>query len=228
MTLVPAAMLPAAGFDVPVAGLLEAATRRLERQGQYARPLAKAGRRADALRGWLQEAAGCVVALARPQAALAPVDCRAVPGGIEIAGRVELDGEDLARLVSLGGTATAYLLTLGYAQADAFAWLQGDYGAHHVQSDLAGEVLFALGRNVHRRLAEASPGCRLRRVPIQTQAGCGQRRIWDAARVQALLGVFDGVNPGVSVTDTGCFQPLNSLLGLEIRLPPGVSPGPEA
>lgn len=215
-------------FDWPVAELLGGALRRLERQGAYARPLAKAGRRADALRGWMQQAAGCIAALAHPQVALAPVGCRAIPGGIEIAGRVALDDEELARLVSLGGTVTAYLLTLGYAQKDAFDWLGGDYGAHHVQSDLAGETLFALGRAVHRRQVEASPGCRLRRVAIQTQAACGQRRFWDAARVQSLLGVFDGVNPGVSVTDAGCFQPLQSILGLEIRMPPGIPAGPES
>jgi hypothetical protein len=36
--------------------------------------------------------------------------------------------------------------------------------------------------------------------------------------VQALLDVFDGTNPGVTITDTGCFQPLNSLLGLTIAV----------
>ena len=227
MTFAPPAPVLPSRLDLPAEALLDGALRRLERQAQYAKPLAKAGRRAEALRGWLDQAAECIAALARPQAALVPVDCRISAEGIEVAGRVELLGDDLVRLVALGGTVTAYLLTLGYSQAEAFERLQGDYGAHHVQSDLAGEVLFAFGRSVHRQVAEASPGCRLRRIPIQTQPGCGQRRFWDPAKVQSLLGVFDGVNPGVSVTDTGCFQPLNSLLGLEIRLPPGVSAGPD-
>ncbi len=62
------------------------------------------------------------------------------------------------------------------------------------------------------------PGARLRRVSVQTAAQCGDRTLWDPAQVQGLLGLFDGVNPGVTVSDTGCFQPLDVLLGLTVRL----------
>tara|TARA_R110002073_G_scaffold227198_1_gene387923 strand:- start:510 stop:620 length:111 start_codon:yes stop_codon:yes gene_type:complete len=36
--------------------------------------------------------------------------------------------------------------------------------------------------------------------------------------VQALLGFFDGINPGVTVSDAGCFQPLDTLLGLTVQM----------
>ncbi len=204
-------------FEAPVSLYLENARARLGRQKQYARLLAKGGRAADGLRGWLDEAAACIAELARPQAVFLPVAARVEADAVRIADRVALEDAALARDVAAGGTVAAYLLTLGYDQAAAFERLGGDYAAHHVQSDLAGEVLFALGRDAHARFRAEQPAARLRRIPVQAHALCGERKVWDPARVQALLGVFDGVNPGVSVTGTGCFQPLNSLLGLTVR-----------
>ncbi|TYB80432.1 hypothetical protein [Maritimibacter fusiformis] len=204
-------------FEAPVSLYLENARARLGRQKQYARLLAKGGRAADGLRGWLDEAAACIAELARPQAVFLPVAARVEADAVRIADRVTLEDAALARDVAAGGTVAAYLLTLGFDQAAAFERLGGDYAAHHVQSDLAGEVLFALGRDAHARFRAEQPAARLRRIPVQAHALCGERKVWDPARVQALLGVFDGVNPGVSVTATGCFQPLNSLLGLTVR-----------
>lgn len=215
---IPAWPVPEAAlrFEALVFPYLEAARARLGRQKQYARLLAKGGRAADGLRGWLDEAAACITALARPQAVFRPVAAHLTDRGVRIAERVTLADEGLARDVVAGGTVAAYLLTLGYDQAAAFARLGGDYAAHHVQSDLAGEVLFALGRDAHARYRATGAG-RLRRIPVQAHALCGERKVWDPARVQALLTVFDGANPGVTLTDTGCFQPLNSLLGLTVR-----------
>lgn len=204
-------------FEAPVSLYLEIARARLGRQKQYARLLAKDGRAADGLRQWLDDAAACITSLARPQAVFLPVAARVEGDAVRIADRVTLEDAALARDVGAGGTVAAYLLTLGFDQAAAFERLGGDYAAHHVQSDLAGEVLFALGRDAHARFRAEQPAARLRRIPVQAHALCGERKVWDPARVQALLGVFDGVNPGVSITETGCFQPLNSLLGLTVR-----------
>ncbi|WP_170765761.1 hypothetical protein [Ruegeria lacuscaerulensis] len=206
-------------FLLPVADLLKVALARLQRQAQYQRVLAKGGRRSDALRHWMDQATGCITALARPEALFMPVTTRLVPDGVRVADRVTLDGADIAQDVRQGAQVTAYLLTLNYAQPQAFEWLGHEYGAHHVQSDLGSEVLFALGREAHRVLRMRSPAGRLRRVPVLASAQCGQRQAWDPARVQALLTVFDVVNPGVQVTDTGCFTPLNSLLGLALHAP---------
>jgi hypothetical protein len=202
--------------DVALAGLLDIATARLRRQTRYARPLAKGGARAAELEDMLGQSAACLVALARPEAFFMPVEAHAEHGGACIANRVTLEGEDIARAVAKGGRVVAYLLTLNYTQADAFDWLGRDYAAHHVQSDLGSEVLFALGRAAHRRFQACHPGRTLRRIPVTASDACGQSRVWDPARVQALLSVFDAATPGVSVTATGCFQPLNSILGLVV------------
>jgi hypothetical protein len=202
---------------VPLPGLLDTAMARLRRQAQYARPLARGGRAAEGLQLWLEQAAACVTALARPEAMVMQLEACPVPGGVRLADRVTLEDAGVAALVERGATVSAYLLTLNYDQARAFEWLGCDYGAHHVQTDLGSEVLFALGRHAHRLQKAQSPAGRLRRIPIQAHGLCGQRRLWDPARVQALLGVFDSVNPGVRVTDSGCFQPLNSLLGLTLH-----------
>lgn len=207
-----------ARFEVPLPAMLETALARLQRQARYARPLSKGGRSAASVQALLDRAADCVSALARPEAVLMPVRAEPATGGIRIADRVTLDGDDLASDVARGGAVTAYLLTLNYDQARAFDWLEGDYAVHHVQSDLGSEVLFALGRRAFELQKAQAPGARMRRVPVQAGSHCGQRRFWDPRRVQALLGVFEGANPGVTVSDTGCFHPLNSLLGLTIRI----------
>lgn len=222
MTCLGVAAKEFARFRVPLPALLDTALGRLRRQARYARLLNGAGRRAAAMQALLDQASACIDALARPEAVLMPVAAVPEGAGVRVAGHVTLEGTDLARDISRGGVMSAYLLTLNYDQGQAFARLDEDYAAHHVQSDLAGEVLFALGRHTFLAQRARSPaGARLRRIPVQADAGCGQRRHWDARKVQALLRVFDGVNPGVSVTDTGCFRPLHALLGLTI-----VSPGP--
>lgn len=205
-------------YDVPTAGLLETALPRLERQKQYAKLLARGGNRAAGLRDWLTQARACISALSAPVIVLKPAHAEPLQDYVRIAGRVDLTDPDLVQLVQQGGTVTLYLVTLGYAQTDAFDWLDRDYGAHHIQSDLGNETLFALGRHAHRLQRQAAPGARLKRISVQASDLCGQQKIWDPAKVQALLGVFDRDNPGVQVTDTGCFQPLNTLLGLTARL----------
>lgn len=203
-------------FVFPAERLLEVALARLKRQAQYSRLLSGGGGRSAALLHWLDQAADCIAALARPEALIVPIAAEIVPGGVRLAGKVTLEGEDLDMDVARGAEVSAYLMTLNYSQSQAFEWMDRDYGAHHVQSDLGSEVLFALGREVKQHLRARCRDGRLRQIPILTSALCGQRRIWEPSSVQALLTVFDGLDSGVSVTDTGCFSPLNSLLGLAL------------
>ncbi|MEX3010510.1 hypothetical protein [Hoeflea sp. TYP-13] len=205
-------------IKVPVVELLGRALARLRRQRAYQRVLRRGGGRVEGLVAWLVEADACLRELARPELVLKPVSATVAGSGVIIGGRVKLDDEDLARDVARGGQVSTYLLTLGFSQSEAFEALGRDYAAHHVQTDLAGEVLFELGRRSHRLQRAQSPGARLRRVQVQASDLCGGRKVWDPARVQALIGCFDDFNQGVTVTETGCFQPLNSLLGLTIRL----------
>lgn len=199
----------------PVAGLLPVARRRLERQRQFAHLLTRGGKKAAALAGWLDQAEDCIAALARPCAVLREVAVGVTGTEVELAGRVRLDDAQLARALAAAGTLTLSLVTLGYDQQRAFAWLQQDYGAHHIQSALARETLFALGRSVDDGLRAAAPGRRLVRLSLQTEAAaCGGRRIWEPAQVQALLALFAGAEAPVTLNDAGCFQPLHSRLGL--------------
>jgi len=200
-----------------VSDLIAPALARLKRQKQYARPLTGGGRRVEGLLAWLDQAATCIETLAKPEFTMLPTQVSATSDAITIEGQVTLEGDDLAAAIHRGGRITVYVVTLGFSQAQAFDWLGGDYGAQHVQSDLSNEVLFALGRYTHALHSDQAPGERLRRVPVQAGAQCGQARYWDPAKVMALMEVFGENNPGVSVTETGCFQPLNSMLGLTIQ-----------
>ena len=199
--------------------LLGTAETRLRRQSRYARPLAKGGRRAAGIEALLNQALACVATLAQPTSVVMPVKTVVAGDNVRIANRIDLNSPDLACDLASGGTLSVYLLSLSFDQSRAFDWLGRDYAAHHVQSDLSGEVLFALGRQVFQDQRDRLPaGKRLKRVPVQTSDICGQSRIWDPAKVQVLLGVLGAENPGVSVTDTGCFQPLNSILGLTLAV----------
>lgn len=167
---------------------------------------------------WLEQASHCITSLGKASIILKPIAAKPTAQGILLDQRVHLEGEDLSRKLGTSGEVTAYLLTLGFSQQQAFDWLDHDYAAHHVQSDLASEVLFALGRKAQQALLDLYPNNRLIRVPVQSTAICGERRTWDPSRVKELLSVFDDINPGVSLTETGCFSPLNSLLGLTLRI----------
>ncbi len=196
--------------------LLAVARPRIERQAQYAALIAKGGRRARAAADWLDRAGLCVTALAQPVAVRIPLAVRATEGGVEIAGTVAIGDPTIAADVAAGGRLTACLVTLGYGQEAAFDWLGRDYALHHVQTDLAREALFALARAADRAERARTPGGRLRRIPVRTHGPCGQKELWDPARVQALLAAFGAANPGVGLTDSGFFAPLHSLLALTL------------
>lgn len=198
--------------------LLAEAESRLRRQKQYARPLEKGGRRAAELEGWISKASQCIASLSKAQAILRPLnvysDCDT--DGVSLEGEVQIKDTKLGEELIAGGTLSTYLLTLGYDQEAAFEWLGQDYMVHHIQTELSREMLFALGRHVHRQVRSDAAGLKIRRIPIRLEPEYGKPLLWDPEKVQKLLAVYGSDNLGVSVTDTGCFQPLNSLLGLMI------------
>jgi hypothetical protein len=207
-------------FSFPVEELLVVASSRLRRQAQFARPLAKEGKGAAQIERWLQQASACLTTLAEPIAVYRPLATQVSSDQICIENKTTLNEPVLAADLASGGLLCAYLLTLGFSQARAFQWLDRDYMVHHVQTELAREMLFALGRAAHIRAKDILPDCRLRRVSVRLEATAGETPMWDVSRVQQLLAVFGKDNPGVSLTDAGCFQPLSSLLGLMVIYPP--------
>ncbi|MCV0428358.1 MAG: hypothetical protein K5905_23115 [Roseibium sp.] len=204
--------------EVPLAGLLNVAFGRIRRQKQYARLFARGGSRAAELDRWLKSAAECIADLATPLIVLKAVPTRISSIGTEIAGRITLNDPRLSQDLSNGANVTAYLLTLGYSQEEAFKRLAHDYAVHHVQTDLASEVLFALGRYSYRMQKMNSAGRKVRQVPVLTSDLCGKQKTWDPKSVQSLIECFEEIDHGVSVTDSGCFRPLHSLLGLSVHL----------
>jgi hypothetical protein len=198
--------------------LLAEAASRLRRQKPYAQPLKKGGKRAVELESWISQATDCIACLANPQAILRPLKVQSVcaVNGVLMEGDVQIDDSNLVNEVEAGGLLTTYLLTLGYDQEAAFAWLGQDYMVHHIQTELSREMLFALGRYVHRQMQSDAEEFKIRRIPIKLEPEYGRPLLWDPEKVQKLLALYGTDNLGVSVTDTGCFQPLNSLLGLMV------------
>ncbi|MCB1410960.1 MAG: hypothetical protein KDK22_16290, partial [Rhodobacteraceae bacterium] len=91
-----------ARIGVPLPGLVDTAMARLRRQAQYARPLARGGRAAGGLQLWLEQAAECVTALARPEAMFMHLEACPVPGGVRLSGQVTLEDAGVAALVERG------------------------------------------------------------------------------------------------------------------------------
>ncbi len=204
-------------FHAPVNSLLEQALPRLRRQPQYARPLAQGGTKSRQLEQWLCHASENLSNLVNAKAVFHPLNASSQKDKVLIEQKLVLDAPDLATKINDGGQLSAYLLTLGYDQTVAFEQIDHDYMIHHVQTELGREMLFALGRLAHQKAASAEPNRQLKRISIlmEGQPDSGAR-LWDATSVQQLLSFFGNGNPGVSVTDSGCFQPLHSLLGLVI------------
>lgn len=205
-------------ISISSAPLLAEAESRLRRQKQYARPLGKGGRRAAELEDWISKANGCIASLSKPQAILRPlrVHSNCDTGGVRLEGGVQIKDAKLGEELRAGGTLSTYLLTLGYDQEAAFEWLDHDYMVHHIQTELSREMLFALGRHVHKQVRSDAADLKIRRIPIRLEPEYGKPLLWDPEKVQNLLSIYGSDNLGVSVTDTGCFQPLNSLLGLMV------------
>ncbi len=208
-------------YKSPVDSLLEQALPRLRRQPQYARPLSHGGKRSMQLKQWLGHASENLSGLVNAEAVFHPLNASAQKGKVLIEEKLILDDPAVAeQMMNGGGRLSAYLLTLGYDHAVAFEQVDRDYMIHHVQTELGREMLFALGRLAHQQAASAEPSRKLKRISIlmEGQPDSGVR-LWDASSVQQLLSFFGDANPGVSVTDSGCFQPLHSLLGLVISRP---------
>lgn len=184
-----------------IAPLLLTATARLGRQRQFLRPMKGAAR--AALAAGLSHAKACIAALARPQAALLVPD----PTLPQIS----------VLPTAIGETPILGLFTLGYDQQEAFDWLERDYMEHHLQTLLARETLFALGREVTVWAAKRYPNQPLRRLPLN---GAGDADLWDVDQVRGLLAQFGRNTLGVTLTEGGCFSPLHALLTVFAVQPP--------
>ena len=180
--------------DFDLESLLATAAARLRRQRQFERPLAAGAAAGRALEAGLDRARDCVAALARPRAALlvlSPV---------------------LAQISALGaGRVVLALISLSYGQEQAFARLAQDYMDHHLQTLLARETLFALGRAVRDRVQEQYLGKQVRRLTLLA-AEPSAASAWDVEKVQNLLALYGEAPLGVTLTEGGCFRPLHALL----------------
>lgn len=208
------------GAAATLGELVDLARGRIERQAAYAALAAKGGAGARVLADGLRQAGACVMALARPHVVQLPLAATAAPQGVIIAGRIAIANSALGDDLAGGGALGATLTSLGYGQEESFAWLGRDYMLHHLQTELARETLFAVAREADRAALRRRPGWRLHRISVTAGQACGRRHLWDPAQIQALLALFEPDHAGVSLTETGFFQPLHSLLGLTMLRPP--------
>lgn len=191
--------------------LLAEARERVIRRSDVTTAAARSAATARELATCLEAGWRCAQALARPAAAVLPLDLQALER--------EFPGLCAGRDVpcASGAVAFVYLATCGYDSRAALQWLDGDYASYHFQDSFARELVFALGRQVGRDLRAAHPGRRLRREVIGS--GCGvapadRGRRWDPPTVTGLLRRVGGNTLGVSADNGAALRPLHSVLGL--------------
>ena len=214
-------------FEFDRDALLAQAYQRVLASREVRSALQREGCLQEEIRLCLQAAYQCVGTLCAPQGGLLEVDARCAGDAVVLGGRVVIHNQRLRAQSMPDGKAYLYLLSCGYDSRAALKWLDGDYATYHLQNQIAAELLYGIGRQLHAQVCRQAPQIRFVRYAAKMPAGrrdaAGVAPLlpgnWDPATVHALLQLFGDERLGVSLTGAGCFAPLHSLLGVMTGTP---------
>jgi hypothetical protein len=226
--------------------LLVEAYQRVVRKSEIKCTLEQGGVIKAEVEGCLSDALRCVEALCQPSGAILKVTAEAADSGVLLARQTLIHSGRMRRQLEKGAQAYLYLFTCGYDSQEALQWLDKDYSIHHFQNMIGRELLYAIGRDLHRQACACKPDHRMVRyaakmqnryameidedaVPLSTLQSTSQNRsltpdYWDAGKMRSLLGLFGDSALGVSSTDAGCFSPLYAILGVMMAIPHSNNP----
>jgi hypothetical protein len=141
-------------------------------------------------------------------------------------GGIEIKDTPMVRSISEEASFYLYLVSLKYDSQQVLNILKGDYVIYHFQHILGREVLFAMARKLHREYSHSHPEFRFKRHAIKMKKECyehstndetsGEDNYWDPIIVTNLIDNFENNNLGVQVTQSGCFSPLQTILGVMV------------
>lgn len=214
-------------LDIDKAALFTEAEARLRRQREMKLTAARDDQSKAELDTCFAECRMALFDVCQPAYAFCTLDVKAEGNCVHV-GDAVIEGTPMAAAITPQSRTMAYLMTLSYDSQAMLASLNNDYVIYHFQHLLGREVLFALGREIFNQHCALHPEMKFRRHAIkmrkdafdaQAPASEAVDNYWDPAIVTTLLGCFGENNLGVSVTASGCFSPLQTLLGVMVGNP---------
>lgn len=209
--------------------LLAEAYQRVARKREVKRAVEQGGSVKAEVEHCLAEAFRCVDILCEPAGAIREVSAEVVDDGVLLGQGTVIHSTRMRDQITEGAKVYIYLLTCGYDSQKAFQWLDNDYSLYHFQNMIGGELLFSIGRHLHRRVCAGYPDYRFARYAVKMQNQCAEDGVaeaisltpdyWDAGKVRSLLNLFGDKTLGISTTDAGCFAPVHALLGVMMGVP---------
>ncbi len=214
-------------YQLDTPALLNQAMQRIMRKKEIKTALNKNAITREQTLQCLKQAYRCLNELCKPVAVVLPISANLFSLDnhfVLLAGETRIKSVRMSRHLSCNAAqAYLYLFSCGYDSREAFCWLQQDYSAYHFQDMLSNELLFAIGRQLHRGIKQLNPNKNCYRYPIQTDQQSNEiaNVTWDAEKTRSLLKLFNAYDLGITCNPKGCFTPLHSILGVMMTTPKG-------
>jgi hypothetical protein len=205
--------------------LLRVAEEKLRKQKEIRRTILRDSQASSEIDDCLKQSAMLLQEFMKPDYRICEVDAVLKDGVLSI-GNCEISESPLLKAITKNSKFFLYLITLNYDSEAMMKRLESDYVLYHFQHILGRESLFALGRNLFDDYSKVYSNLKLKRHPIKmrkesyeisnTDCNEGEDNYWDPTVVTNLKEYFKGDDMGVQVTPSGCFSPLQTILGIMV------------
>jgi hypothetical protein len=205
--------------------LLREAENKLRKQQEIRRTANRDALASNEINDCLLEASKILSTEMKPDYRICEVDVKTSGNSLTI-GNYTIDNTPLSKVIKLDSKFYLYLISLKYDSEKIMNTLNGDYVIYHFQHILGREALFAMGREVHKKHCELYSNYVFKRHPIKMRKesyetinpddNCGEDNYWDPKIVTSLIDCFKGDRMGIKVTQSGCFSPLQTILGVMV------------
>lgn len=202
--------------------LFSEAEGKLRRQKEFKKTIEQNADAAEELNDCLHEAREALFKVCDPRVAFTQLEASSDGVSVKI-GDTYIENTPMAKSMDSDSQLIAYLLTLSYDSEKILQDLDNDYVIYHFQHILGREVLFALGRAVHRAYSNAFPtirfkrhSIRMRKESLEETSNEEEVNYWDPEVVGQLVTYFNQDHLNVTVKESGCFSPLQTILGVMV------------
>lgn len=210
--------------------LLEEARQRLERSVLMRRCRERMPDADDELTACIEEVDGYLRQLLNIQRVCLPVDYQVEHDDLVLDAGWRAPLSALQHDITAAEACYIYGCTLGFDSSEALAALNHDYILHQFQHFVSREILFIIGRNIHKSILYQYPDKTLKRCAILLSNSREDDKpciaededaapvYWSPQDVSNLLQMMPAMHM-VKVLDSGCMSPIYTLLGLMFVYP---------
>jgi|GEM_PF-6347012 len=206
-------------FDVDK--LLSSARQKLCKQGDFTKTFANNQDAIEEINECLSIAKEELLSVCQPKVFFTLLDAKC-KGDHVIVGQTNIQNTPMAQSLNDSSKVFAYLITLDYDSEMMLKNLKYDYVIYHFQHILGREVLFDLGRQVHTAYVKQYADFDFRRHSIRMRKESFDDSIqssinyWNPKMVASLVEHFSDTTIPISVKESGCFSPLQTILGVMV------------